>query len=802
MTMPARPPLLPYVINQCDPPELPARARGDQGGPEYVVTASITGNSARSLTLAGMTNSGETVTIRLEFVTPDTFHVLMGSVDLDPARVTLAREVSDDPFAVTIKDEGNSVHVSGSALCVRIQLDPFYMAYFGPDGRKLLDQNLTDTDVQNRMTVLPFGYSKVDGRRIAFHETFNAEPDEHFYGFGEKFTDFDKRGQRLEMWNYDAYGAHSERAYKNVPFFISTRGYGIFVDSVMPTQFDMACSNHSTFSFIVPDSALDFYVIAGKNPKEIIQSYSRLVSLPILLPKWAFGLWMSSGFDRDSAEAVVARAEALDEHKVPTDVLHLDCYWQRHGKWSDMQWDREMFPQPEVLLKQVRDMGYKVCLWINSYIGTESPYFEEAEAKGFLLKTSDGSAAVSDLWGGYHPPVGVVDMTHPEAVAWFKDLLRPLLRMGVDVFKSDFGEGVIPDCIAHNGMTGVELHNLYALLYNDAVAEVTAEETGHAGMVWSRSTFTGGQRHAVQWGGDTNATYQGMASTLRGGLSMGVCGHAFWSHDIGGFHLHPTSDLYIRWAQFGLFSPLSRAHGTTTRLPWDFGEEALCIFRKYVDLRYRLLPYLYSYGYDAHLTGLPMMRAMVLEFPDDPSAYSIDLQYMLGSELMVAPIFNSAGRRHVYFPAGRWIDFWTHEIIAGPQTRCIEAPLDVLPLYIRADSLIPTMEPTPRLVDEPFEFVTFVGYVIDRARFELRDLDGLTSISIARVASHLSVQLEGAKHKVGLRLIPLPGAAPVETIYVNNTRMKRVDGLEIGPEAPGGWTQDQDGTVRVMIRAG
>lgn len=799
--MPARPPLLPYVINQCDPPELPARAKDDQGGPEYVVKASVTGKSARALALAGVTKCGEKVTIRLEFVSPDTVHVLMESSDANPARVTLAlaREVPGDSFAVKVEDESSSVQISSSALRVSIQLDPFHMTYFGPDGRKLLDQNLTETDVQNRMTVLPFGYSKVDGQRSAFHETFNAEPDEHFYGFGEKFTGFDKRGQRLEMWNYDAYGAHSERAYKNVPFFISTRGYGIFVDSVMPTQFDMACSNHSTFSFIVPDSALDFYVIVGNNPKEIIRSYSRLVSLPILLPKWAFGLWMSSGFDRDNAEAVLSRAEALCEHQIPTDVLHLDCYWQRHGKWSDMQWDEEMFPQPEALLKQVREMGYRVCLWINSYIGTESAYFKEAEAKGFLLKNSDGSAAVSDLWGGYHPPVGVVDMTNPEAVVWFKDLLRPLLRMGVDVFKSDFGEGVILDCVAHNGMTGKELHNLYTLLYNDAVAEVTAEETGHAGIVWSRSTYTGGQRHAVQWGGDTNATYPAMASTLRGGLSMGMCGHAFWSHDIGGFHLHPTSDIYVRWAQFGLFSPLSRAHGTTTRLPWDFGEEALRIFRQYTTLRYRLLPYLYSYGYESHLTGLPMMRAMVLEFPDDPSTYTLDLQYMLGSEIMVAPIFNSEGQRHVYFPAGRWVDFWTHEIVTGPQTRRVEAPLEVLPLYVRADSLVPTIEPTFHLADEPFDFVTFVGYITGKACFDLRDLDGVTSLSAERVGSRLNVQVEGAKKKTGLRLIPLAGALPVEAVYVNNTEVKRVDALEPGPGAAGGWTCDQDGTVRVMI---
>ncbi|MCZ7544274.1 MAG: hypothetical protein M5R40_12395 [Anaerolineae bacterium] len=513
----------------------------------------------------------------------------------------------------------------------------------------MLDQNYTDSDVADNLIVLPFGFSEVEGQRVAFHDTFTAEPDEHFFGFGEKFSDFDKRGQRLEMWNYEAHGVHSERAYKNVPFFVSTHGYGIFVDSVSPVQFDMASSNFSTFSLIVPDTALDYYVIAGPELKAVISRYADLVSLPILPPKWAFGLWMSSGFKADSTEEVLERARTLRERDLPCDVLHLDCYWQRWGRWSDLQWDTDVFPDPEGLLKAIKAQGFKVCLWINPYIGVESPLFEEAKAKGYFLKTPDGEAWVGDQWGGYHPPVAVIDVTNPEAAAWFKDLLRKPLSIGADVYKSDFGEGVPADTVAHNGMTGVQLHNLYTLIYNDLVVEVTKEIAGHE-MVWGRSTFTGGQRHAAQWGGDTNCTYMGMASTLRGGLSMGVCGHAFWSHDIGGFHREPTPDLYTRWVQFGAFTPMARCHGITTRLPWDYGEEAVRVFDRYMRLRYRLLPYLYTYGCLAHETSLPILSAMVVEFPDDPNTYTMDLQYMFGAELMVAPIFNIDGYRSVYFP--------------------------------------------------------------------------------------------------------------------------------------------------------
>jgi alpha-D-xyloside xylohydrolase len=391
-------------------------------------------------------------------------------------------------------------------------------------------------------------------------------------------------------------------------------------------------------------------------------------------------------------------------------------------------------------------------------------------------------------------------MTNPEAVAWFKDLLRPLLRMGVDVFKTDFGEGVPAYVIAWNGMNGAELHNLYPLLYNDAVAEVTVEETDHTGLVWGRSTYAGGQRHAAQWGGDPNCTFQALASTLRGGLSMAMCGHAFWSHDIGGFRGQPTPELYVRWAQLGLLSPLSRAHGTTTRLPWEYGEDAERIFRDYVRLRYRLLPYIYTYASIAAETSLPLLRPMVLEFPDDPSTYTMDLQCLFGSEILVAPIYNDQGRRPVYFPAGRWVDFWTHQVIEGPRTCYVDAPLHVLPLYVRANALIPTIEPPDFLTDTPFESVTFDGYLLDRGSFELRDTDGVTTISAALEGTRLDIRTSGAKDALGFRLIPLPGASGVESVHVNGDPVAMVSGVDTSPSAPAGWTRDEDGKVHVTIR--
>lgn len=802
--MARRYPLLPYVnFRSSEPPDLPIRRADDPGGGEYVTIASVTTEHRRGLSLTGTTQTAETTNIAVSVVAPGIVRVQLEGEKLDPGRITLARDLGDQPVNVSLQRSNNRIALISDLVSVHIDLEPFHITFYGPDRRVILDQNYTGSYVTGCLAVLPFGFSKVDGRRVAFHDTFNAEPDEHFYGFGEKFTDFDKRGQWLEMWQYNTLGVYTERAYKNVPFFISSRGYGIFVDSVSCVRFDMAASNHATFSLVVPDSALDYYVIVGPELKTVITRYASLVSFPILPPKWAFGLWMSSGFQHESADQVLNRARLMRERDIPCDVSHLDCYWQREDSWSDLNWDTELFPDPEGMIRQLKALGFKVCLWMNPYLMLGSERLAEAKEKGYLLRTPQGEPYVTKLWGAQErPPLGIIDMTNPEAVAWLKGLLRPLLRMGVDVFKTDFGEGVPADAVAHNGMTGEQLHNLYPLLYHDAVSEVTAEETGRNGLVWARSTYAGGQRHAAQWGGDPKCTYQALASTLRGGLSIGMCGHAFWSHDIGGFFGQPTPGLYMRWAQFGLFSPLSRAHGTTTRLPWDYGGEALRIFRDYVRLRYRLLPYIYTYASIAADTSLPLMRAMVLEFPDDPNTYTMDLQYMFGAELMVAPIYNSAGRRPVYFPTGRWADFWTREVIEGPKTFWIEVPLNVLPLYVRANALIPTIEPPDYLTDAPFDLVTFDAYLFDSGSFEMHDTDGITQVSASLEGSRLNVQVEGVKQRLGLRLIPLPGLPAVDTVCVNGMALNRVDALEIGSSAGAGWTRDGDRTVRVMVHCG
>ncbi len=607
-------------------------------------------------------------------------------------RLQVARERDVGDVTVSIRD--GSCELVTRYLTVRVELERFNLCVH--DDHFELRHDRETTDVSDHLVALPLGFTRLADGGFAYHATFEADPTESFYGFGEKFTAFDKRGQLICCWNQDALGVLSEHSYKNVPFFVSSRGYGVFVDTTTAAHFDMCNGNLASWTVLVPDEELDFYVFAG-SAAACLQEYQSVVGGPSLLPKWAFGPWISSGFSRADSASVCDRAREIVGREFPCTVYHLDTYWQRFGAWSDMQWDREAFADPEAMLESIRRSGLRVSLWMNPYIGVESPLFAEAKARGFFLNGTDGSPWIGALWGSFHPDVAVIDVTNPEAVDWWTAIIKARLREGVDALKTDFGEAIPLETKAHNGMTGDRLHNAYALLYNDVVA-TAMEDVGQPAVLWGRASWAGGQRHAVKWGGDCNSTWQDLASTLRAGLSMAMSGHSFWSHDIGGFHGEPTQELYIRWAQFGLLSPLSRFHGTTSRLPWDFGDEAFTYVKRVAELRMRLLPYLYSAAWDAVENGLPMMRPMVLAYPETPEARLADLQYLIGDHLLVAPIFRNDSHRAVWFPGGGWIHYATGEHLVGPGWRDVTVPLEFAPLWVRDGAVVPMLA-EPRLAE-------------------------------------------------------------------------------------------------------
>ncbi len=526
---------------------------------------------------------------------------------------------------------------------------------------------------------------------------------EFVYGLGERFGPVVKNGQSIDLWNADG-GTSSEQAYKNVPFYLTNRGYGVLVDHTGPVSFEIGSEAVERVQFSVPGERLSFYVIDGPTPKDVLERYTALTGRPSAVPAWSYGLWLSTSFTTDYDEATVTRfVDAMAERDLPLSVFHFDCFWMREFTWCDFEWDPRTFPDPPGMLSRLHDKGLRVCVWINPYIGQRSRLFEEAVASGYLVTRPNGEPWQWDLW---QAGMGLVDFTNPQATAWYQDKLRGLVEMGVDTFKTDFGERVPLDVVFADGTLPEHMHNLYTHLYNKAVHDVLVETRGEGeAVLFARSATTGGQRMPVHWGGDSTSSFPSMAETLRGGLSLAFSAFGFWSHDIGGFEGTPDPNVFKRWVAFGLLSSHSRFHGSNSyRVPWMFDTDprtgevdesptsAVAVTRRFAKLKNRLMPYLYSVGAEASERGIPVLRPLLLEFPDDPAVAHLDRQYMLGPDLLVAPVFSAAGEVSFYLPAGTWTSLLTGERVPGGGWRTETHGLDSLPLYVREGAVLPIGE--------------------------------------------------------------------------------------------------------------
>ena len=502
------------------------------------------------------------------------------------------------------------------------------------------------------------------------------------YGLGERFTPFVKNGQTVDTWNEDG-GTASEIAYKSIPFYYTSGGYGVFVNHPGKVSFEVGSEKVETVQFSVEDEELEYFVIYGPTPKEILEKYTALTGRAPLLPDWSYGLWLTTSFTTDYDEKTVnSFIDGFKERDIPLSVFHFDTFWMKGFEWCNFVWDRDMFPDPEGMLRRLHERGLKICVWMNPYIAQKSPLFKEAMDAGYLVRRKDGRVWQWDLW---QAGMGIVDFTNPDAWSWFQAKLKVLTDMGVDCFKSDFGERIPTDVVWHDGSDPEKMHNYYTLLYNRCVFELLQREKGEGeAVLFARSASAGGQQYPVHWGGDSTSQYVSMAETLRGGLSLMDSGFSFWSHDIGGFEDDGTADLYKRWVAFGLLSSHSRLHGSGSyRVPWRYDEEASAVLRFFVRLKERLMPYLKELSLEAHEKGLPVMRPMHMVFPDDPAAAYLDRQYMLGDRLLVAPVFSPDGRQSWYLPEGRWVHLLDGTALDGG--RWYEETWDYfdLPLYVR-----------------------------------------------------------------------------------------------------------------------
>ena len=518
-------------------------------------------------------------------------------------------------------------------------------------------------------------------------EHLNLGVGELVYGLGERFTPFVKNGQTVDLWNCDG-GTGTEQAYKNVPFYLTNRGYGIFIDQPDKVSLEIASEKVSQVQFSVPGESLTYHVIGGGSPKAVLNNYTAITGRAPHLPAWSFGLWLSTSFTTNYDEKTVTSfIDGMKERNIPLHVFHFDCFWMKGLHWSDFEWDKDVFPQPKEMLARLKARGLKICVWLNPYISQLSRLFDEGMQKHYFVETKDGDVWQWDRW---QPAMAIVDFTNPEATKWYQGYLAKLLDMGVDCFKTDFGERIPTDANYADGSAPEKMHNYYTYLYNKAVFDVLKEKRGEGeAVLFARSATAGGQQFPVHWGGDCKGNFDSMAETLRGGLSLGLSGFAFWSHDIGGFENTSPASVYKRWCAFGLLSSHSRLHGSQSyRIPWSYDDEAVDVLRHFTQWKCRLMPYLYELAEQAHETGAPLMRAMLLEFPEEPTCGYLDRQYMLGNALLVAPVLSEDNEAEYYLPAGRWTHLFTGRQVEGGSWQRETYGFMSLPLFVRENTIL------------------------------------------------------------------------------------------------------------------
>ncbi len=484
--------------------------------------------------------------------------------------------------------------------------------------------------------------------------------------------------------------------------------------------------------------------------KEVLVRYTDIIGKPALPPQWTFGLWLSTSFTTDyDEETVMSFIDGMLERGIPLGVFHFDCCWMREFHWTDFVWDERVFPDPEGMLRRIHEKGIKVCVWINPYIGQESVLFDEGMEKGYFLKRANGDVWQWDMW---QPGLAIVDFTNKEAVEWYQDKLGGLLDMGVDCFKTDFGERIPTDAVYANGADPYKMHNYYTYLYNKAVYEVLVQRRGSKeAVLFARSATVGGQKFPVHWGGDCWSDYESMEQRLRGGLSLTSSGFGYWSHDIGGFESTSTADVYKRWAAFGLLSTHSRFHGSKSyRVPWLYDEEAVDVVRFFANLKMELLPYLYSSAYMTSRTGIPMLRSMALEFEEDRNCRYLDKQYMLGDSLLVAPIFNEEGMASYYLPKGLWTNYLTGEAAEGGVWREEHHSYLSVPLWVQENSMIAVQQKT---AEGEMQLEMKVYGLSKEAHAEVYQDEKLAaSVTLRRDGSRIHGEVKGTV-KVKIRLV-------------------------------------------------
>lgn len=545
---------------------------------------------------------------------------------------------------------------------------------------------------------------------------FLAKPEEHFFGFGERFDSIDQRGKQVDLWVED--GSVGGLSYIPVPFYISTSGYGLFLNNEAKSIFRMATPDDpSVVSIRVASSKLNMLLFQGETPKEILSQYTSISGRPEVPPNWVFGPWKSRDWQTADQVGIKEDVEKQLDLNLPASVKLIDARWEI--AYHTFEFDKSKFPDPQAMINQIHNHGSRVVLWISPWMAVNNANdpndsFFECVKNGYLIKNTDGEVYINQL--GLNPMLqgACIDFTNPQAVSWWQEKIQDLVKIGVNGFNTDFGEQIPDDAIFYNGLTGREMHNIYPRIYNEITFE--AMQINQPGMLLARSGWHGSQKLSAIWAGDQTSDFSlvsGLRSAIIAGITSGISGFPYWACDIGGYFGTPTDEIYMRWTQFGAFSPVMMIHGAGLREPWAFSDKTLSVYREFAQLHTDLFPYIHTYAKEASLTGIPIMRAMALEFPEDPGIWQelSETQYCFGSELLVAPIFYGFSRvRMVYLPEGLWCDYWTGKLFKGGQTLAVPAEIEQIPVFAKAGAIIPYLDPSPdTLIPTSFSNIRSAG---------------------------------------------------------------------------------------------
>jgi len=668
-----------------------------------------------------------TFPISVEFITDRTVRIKLATSTILPQQ---ADEVMLDPSKPlkstkwAASDNGSAIVYTSAEGSLEIQKHPFRIVLKDKDGKVLTQTRVLDDNEVTQVKSLPLNFIKrgSDNSR-SLNPVFSLKAGERIYGCGESATSLNKVGQKVNLFVTDPQGPETDQMYKPVPFWMSNRGYGVFMHTSAPMTCDFGATYVGSQKIYMADEALDMFLFIGE-PKDILDEYTDLVGKTPVPPTWTFGTWMSRITylsDNDAYEV----ASKLRENKIPADVIHLDTGWFGVDWQCDYKFAEDRFADPQKMIKDLLDDGFHISLWQLPYFTQFNKLYPELIEKGLVVKNADGSLPYEDA---------CLDFTNPEAVKWYQEKLKGLLDMGVGAIKVDFGEGAPLNGFYKNGKGGLYEHNLYPVRYNKAVWEVTKDVQGESAAIWARSAWAGSQRYPLHWGGDAANTNEAMLATLHAGLSFGLSGFSFWSHDIGGFVQTTPEDLYRRWLPFGFLTSHTRSHGATPTEPWLYNQEFTDYYRQCAEMKYKLMPYIVEQAKQCSEKGLPMLRAMFIEYPNDPTAWMVEDQYLFGSDILVAPIFEgddeyvyktdyspvttSISRpttglkkytRNVYLPGGQWVDYQTGKVYNQGWNSISTDALEAV-ILVKKGAVIPTAKVAQSTKDIDWDHIKNVKY--------------------------------------------------------------------------------------------